>query len=139
MTVELTTELENQICDKIAEGLSLRAACLTLDCSPSSFIRHANENKALAEHYAQSINMRTELMAEDILDITDDVIPMTEHGYDGAAVQNKRVRIDTRKWLLSKMMPKKYGDKLDVTSDGEKIAAMLPVFPQKKVEGSDVG
>ena len=36
-------------------------------------------------------------------------------------INRSKVRIDARKWMLGKMQPKKYGDKLDVTTDGEKI------------------
>jgi hypothetical protein len=32
-------------------------------------------------------------------------------------VQKQSLRVDTRKWLLSKMAPKKYGDKLELTGD----------------------
>jgi hypothetical protein len=51
-------------------------------------------------------------VAEDIIDISDDKL---------GDPQRDRLRVDARKWLLSKMLPKKYGDKLDVTSDGEKM------------------
>ena len=40
-------------------------------------------------------------------------------------IQRDRLRVDARKWMLGKMQPKKYGDKLDVTSDGEKISTTI--------------
>ena len=52
-------------------------------------------------------------MAEDIIDISND---------ETLDPNDKRIRIDTRKWLLSKLLPKTYGDKLDVTSGGEALA-----------------
>ena len=45
-------------------------------------------------------------------------------------VQRSRIRIDTRKWIASKLKPKKYGDKVDVTTDGEKINT--PVIDMSK-------
>ena len=40
-----------------------------------------------------------------------------------------RLRVDTLKWKLARMQPKKFGDKMDVTSDGQKIG--LNFLPQK--------
>jgi hypothetical protein len=37
---------------------------------------------------------------------------------NGEHIQRSRVRIDTRKWLLSKMLPKVYGDKTEVAVTG---------------------
>mgnify|MGYP000426269079 FL=1 len=42
----------------------------------------------------------------------DDGMGQTEVVFDSTAVQRNRLRVDARKWLLSKMVPKKYGDKL---------------------------
>lgn len=44
---------------------------------------------------------------------------------DPAWVALQRLKIDSKKWELSKMLPKKYGDKLDVTSDGEKVVTTI--------------
>lgn len=46
---------------------------------------------------------------------------MAEHGLDSAAVADKRVRLDALKWYLSKLKPRKYGDSVDITTQGEKI------------------
>jgi hypothetical protein len=35
--------------------------------------------------------------------------------------QMARVEIDARKWFASKFLPKRYGDKLDMTSGGERL------------------
>ena len=64
--------------------------------------------------YAQAKHQQLHAMAEDIVDISMD---------DSLDANDKRVRIDARKWLLAKLMPKTYGDKLDVTSGGEPLAA----------------
>lgn len=49
-------------------------------------------------------------MAEEILSISDD---------PNEDPQSRRVRVDARKWLMSKWAPKKYGDKLEVEQTGE--------------------
>ena len=63
--------------------------------------------------YTHAKGDQLKAMAEDIVDIAND---------DSLDANDKRIRIDTRKWLLSKLMHKTYGDKLDVTSGGEALA-----------------
>jgi hypothetical protein len=59
-------------------------------------------------------------MAEDILAIADDSASDVIVGENGRemvnneAIARSRLRVDARKWLASKMAPKKYGDKLAV-------------------------
>ena len=70
-------------------------------------------------------------MFEEMFDIADDSSNdyMAKQYGDGVEVQvlnseniqRSRLRIDTRKWALSKMNPKKYGDKTDITTNGKEI------------------
>lgn len=41
--------------------------------------------------------------------------------YNGDAVQRSKLRVDARKWVAAKLKPKKYGDKIDVTSGNEPV------------------
>jgi hypothetical protein len=84
-----------------------------------------------SEQYAKACEARTDAMAEDILDIADDgtndyVEREREDGStyevtNNEAIQRSKLRVDTRKWLMAKTMPKKYGEKLDLTTGGDKI------------------
>jgi hypothetical protein len=70
----------------------------------------------LADRYAHAREAMIHTIAEEVLQIsdTDPISIVDQHGisrYDSAAVQHQRLRVDSRKWLLSKMMPKVYGDK----------------------------
>ena len=62
-------------------------------------------------------------MADEILDIADSSegdLYVDDNGdtkIDGNTVQRARIQIDARKWLMSKMAPKKYGDKIQVGGD----------------------
>jgi hypothetical protein len=54
-------------------------------------------------------------------------------GYEKEVVNNEvvnrsKLRVDTRKWLMAKMKPKVYGDKVDVTSDGKQIKGNTIMF-----------
>ena len=74
-------------------------------------------------------------MAEEILDISDDGTNDWEEreiargrtiiALNTEAVQRSKLRVDTRKWLMAKMKPKKYGDTLDLTSGGDKLPAPI--------------
>lgn len=77
------------------------------------------EDKTFMELYVRACDERAELIAEDIMNICDataeDIIldpngnPITNHN----VIQRDRLRVDTRKWLLAKLHPKKYGDKME--------------------------
>jgi hypothetical protein len=60
---------------------------------------------------------------------------------NSVAVQRARLKVDTRKWLLSKLQPKKYGDKLDMNvagKDGGPIQAAIAVT-FVRTNGTDQG
>lgn len=130
-----TKELAATLCEQIALGLSLRTVCKA-DTMPgmSTVFTWLREYKEFQEQYARACEERTEAMAEDLLDIADDGTNdymESEDGkpqYNGDSIQRAKLRVDTRKWLMSKMKPKKYGDKLDMTSGGEKIETNTIVF-----------
>ena len=65
-----------------------------------------------AVHYARAMELRCEKMAEEILEISDDNYTGPDGRGDNALVQQARLRVDSRRWLLSKLMPKKYGDRI---------------------------
>jgi len=74
--------------------------------------------KDFADQYARAMELRLDIMAEDILDIADDSSEdelFTEEGkrvFNGEFAARSRIRIDARKWLMGKLKPKKYGDKV---------------------------
>lgn len=68
-----------------------------------------------SEQYRLAMASRADAMFEDMIEIADDGrnFMETEQGekFNSEHVQRSRLRLDTRKWMLSKMLPKKYGDK----------------------------
>lgn len=138
---EQINTLFNLICGELSKGRSLRSV-LRDEGMPHSdtFYVWIDSDKTKSVQYARACEERAEKIFEEMLDIADDSSNDTMYietkGGKEIEVEDKewtnrsRLRIDTRKWMLSKMMPKKYGDKLDVTTDGEKLAQpvikMLP-------------
>ena len=126
------TDIEKQkifdsICELIINGKSLRTALKeNNNLSAQTFFIWLREDDDKSKQYARATTERAELMFEDMFDIADDSTSdytQTESGqiFNSEHLQRSKLRVDTRKWALSKMMPKKYGDKLDLTTDGEKI------------------
>ena len=79
------------------------------------------------EQYARAKEAQADALAEELLDIADDGSNdwMEVHDRDntgwkanGEAIQRSRLRVDTRKWIASKLKPKKYGDKLTQEHSG---------------------
>ena len=66
----------------------------------------------MAKQYARAKECQLEALAEDIVDIADSVEPISD------ATGKARLQIDSRKWLLSKLVPKKYGDKVTTEHTG---------------------
>ncbi len=134
-----TPELADKICLRLAQGESLKAIC-TDDEMPAATTVHqwVLEDKGADEQgkggfsnkYARARAIQAENMFDEILDIADDGTndymtitkgDMTYNVEDHEVTNRSRLRVDSRKWYLSKVLPKKYGDKLDLTSGGDKL------------------
>ncbi len=67
--------------------------------------------------------MQAEVIAEETIEIADGApgVIVGEDKSDNARVQAEKLRVDTRTWYLSVLKPKKYGNKVDLTSQGERL------------------
>jgi hypothetical protein len=130
-----TLELANEICVRIASGRSLRTICEADDMpTDRTIFRWLAADEKFRQQYALAREAQTEALAEDILEIADDGTNdwmERKHGdsvawvENGEAIQRSKLRVDSRKWLMSKMAPKKYGDKITQelqNPDGSPIA-----------------
>lgn len=107
-----TEEIASEICERLATGESLRAMCRDDEALPCerTVYRWLLSDDAFCQKYARARDFQSEPHLEDMLEIADnpDLDPA-----------DKRVRIDTRKWAMSKLSAKKYGDKTLIGSDPE--------------------
>lgn len=119
----MNREKADIILERIKNGMSLRKATEgNKPCADSTFLDWCNSNPELAEQYTRARAERADRIFEDLTEIAYSEPNIDEHGkVDSGWVQLQRLKIDTHKWMLGKMSPKKYGDKIDLTSDGEKI------------------
>lgn len=105
-------ELIDTICTRIIEGDSLRK--ITNDeAMPalSTIVAWLSSHDDFSIQYARAKEDQADTLADEILHISD----------TATDPQLGRLRIDTRKWVASKLKPKKYGDKIDHTSDGKAL------------------
>jgi hypothetical protein len=126
-----TPELALAICEQISTtSKSLKTICLDENMpSVGTILKWLNEDKeGFLGQYDRAKQNQAEFMAEEMIDIADDgsndFMTITGKGGQEYEVENKevtsrsRLRVDTRKWLLSKLKPKKYGDKVQQEISG---------------------
>ena len=112
----MTSETQQAVLAAMGSGLSLRKACVAVGCAKTTFLAACDVDAALADQYARAREDLIDIMASEVLELAD-AAPLThpETGaIDGAAVQWRRLQVDSRKWLLSKIAPKRYGDRVEV-------------------------
>lgn len=116
-----TQEIGDAICERIAEGESLRSICGAEDMpSKSAVFRWLATDLTFRDQYARAKEAQAEALADEIMDIADDGSNdwmEKEHGpvLDAEHVQRSKLRIEARKWVAAKLLPKKYGDKVALT------------------------
>lgn len=115
-----------KIIEEITHGKSLSSA-IRQENMPTlaTVMKMIKTNPDYQEAYKQAIEDRADRLVEEIIELSDEQIP--EHLEGGAAsawVQKRRLMVDTRKWVASKMKPKVYGDRIDVSVTDARISVM---------------
>jgi hypothetical protein len=100
-------ETADAICEKLADGKSLRAIC-KLDGMPttSTVCKWLSKNQEFAEQYARARELQADALFDDCLALADN-----EHDKAASDAQERRLQIDTRKWMAGKLKGK-YSDKV---------------------------
>lgn len=142
-----TQELADEICENLALGNSLRSVCQG-DNIPSvkTVFNWMRTYPEFLQQYARAKEESADAMAEELLYIADnqEIGTTTTTKGDGSVetkeedmLGHRRLKIESRKWLMAKMKPKRYGDKLDVTTAGETINpyALLTLEELRKLAG----
>lgn len=116
-----TQDIADRVCEQLALGKSLRTVCKPDDmpCVKTIFNWFRTQDGFL-QQYERAKEEAAEMMSEDMIEIADG---------DGD-VQRDRLRVDTRKWLASKLKPKRYGDKIDMTTNGKELPTPILGYVQ---------
>lgn len=124
-----TQELADKICAEISStSKSLRTIC-DQDDMPSvvTIMAWLRTNDEFLKQYTRAKEEQADLMVEEMIDISDDArndFMTIQRGGELVSVEDKEVtnrsklRVETRKWIASKLKPKKYGDKTHTELSG---------------------
>jgi len=115
-------ELADRVCELMIEDVSLRKIC-KMSGMPSRRVifNWLKENEEFRGKYEIARLMQVEYWAHEIIEIADDTsgdFIINEHGervVDHENINRARLKVDARKWLMSKLHPHRYGDR--VTAD----------------------
>ena len=120
-------DIFNTIFKTIEYGKSLRYALSKIPLSTKTFYEWLEKDEEKVKLYARATEERAEAILDEMIDIVDNntndvnVLEDGKEVVNNDVIQRSRLRYDARKWLVSKLNPKKYGDKIDMTTGGEKI------------------
>ena len=138
-------EIANEILERIVLGESLRSIVKD-DHMPviSTVFRWMSHNEEFSKQYTRAKEEQAELLADEIVAISDEAETvvktygdgMTEVVFDSTAVARNRLRIDARKWVASKLKPKRYGDKLELAGNPD-APITIQTIERKIVKAND--
>ena len=116
------------LCKRLAHGESLRQICRDDDMPGLStvmeWLLETSGKEDFKTMYADARALQAEVLFDETLEIADDgsndwmekevgsgrTITVFDHEH----AQRSKLRVETRKWYISKVLPKKYGEKLDI-------------------------
>lgn len=139
------TEIGIKICEQIAcSSKSMSKICSELGVSYGTHLNWVRTNDEYLRLYKMAKEDQADFLSEEIIEIADDSsndIEEFEMG-DGIVssrlntehIQRSRLRVDARKWVASKLKPKKYGDRMDLTSDNQPLPVPVIVMPKQTGE-----
>lgn len=133
-----TQEIADQICERIADGESLRSICGEEEMpNKATVFRWLAANQAFSDQYARAREAQADSLFDDILDIADTPmigeksktmpdgkVEMTR----GDMIEHRRLQVDARKWMAGKLRPKKYGEKITQEVTGADGAPLVPII-----------
>lgn len=114
-TTTYTPERAQAVLESMAEGKSLRKSCEAAGVPKRTFLDWVDGDKDLSAQYARAREQMLDIHAEELEDIGDQAVAADS----AVTVAGLRLKADNRKWLLSKLAPKKYGDKVETVHSGE--------------------
>ena len=107
--------VSDDICDRIANGKSLINICGELNLSYSQVMVWLRKYPDFTDKYARAREIQADWYADEIISVIDNAKS------DRNEIERAKIKIDALKWIASKLKPKKYGDKIDLTSNGDRI------------------
>jgi hypothetical protein len=109
-------EVWPKMLERITEGKSLMSATKEANMSYATAMYQLRNNPELQSKYREATAERGDYLADELVDLADEMPPADlDPSLINAWVNRQRLRIDARKWSASKLRPKMWGDKIDVS------------------------
>jgi len=116
-------EIAQMVLDSMVGGASMRQSCIKAGIGASTWIDWVTADRELGERYARAREGLLDAMVDQILTLADAPVPLLDNGAtDPGLVRQRQLQIDARRWILSKLAPNKYGDRLDVSVSDSRIS-----------------
>jgi Bacteriophage Sf6, terminase small subunit-like len=125
-------ELAAEICRRVSNGETLREVCRTPGMPPESTVRwwYSHNLEGFAALYAQARQSQVEAWADELVAISQE---------RDSEPNDRRVRIDTKRWLMSKLVPKKFGDRIVHAGDQDApIQHVVGVLELDRLSGPEL-
>ena len=116
-----TPEVAETILERLSDGEGLATICRDVGMPTEGAVRYwaSTDYAGFAARYAQARVRGLEKMADDIITLADEA-------KDVDSASAARVKVDARKWLLSKLLPRQFGDRVDVNVTGALEVRAIP-------------
>ena len=123
----------NDIVNRVGAGEPVRQVIAVFGVNPNTFYSHIALHEADAKRYAHAKLTACERLADEIVHLSDEpligtVVKETKDGAfteTGDNVARSRLMVDSRKWVLSKLLPKKYGEHSSLEVSGQLDLGLL--------------
>ena len=117
----------DELCEALSAGQSLLNWCRSNDFPYMRTVHWLEDDAEREEKYARARGVRADTLADELVSIADEEVAedildpagnVVGTRLDSTAVARNRLRVDTRKWVASKLKPKVYGDKVQAEVSG---------------------
>jgi len=122
-----TTQIAMEVCRRVAEGEWLEQIAGTQGApGKSALYEWLLKHKEFADAYARAREIRADAMARELIEIADDGRndwmaredpDNPGYTFNGEHVQRSKLRSDNRKWLMARLSPRQYGERVQVAND----------------------
>lgn len=137
-------EKATMVLNIIGTGTSLRKACAQVGLPPTTVREWAlfDNPPGFAARYARAIQLQLEAWAEDIVEISDDSSGdeiVTDRGgvsMNGEFVARSKLRVDARKWVMSRIGHQRWGDRVksEISGPGGGPIETTQLTPEQAAE-----
>jgi hypothetical protein len=120
--VPYSDEIADIILERLKMGESLKSICSTDDMPAEATVREwaGDFSRPFSSNYVRAREQGYLVLADQLEEFASGE-ELGERRFEPGVVQRHRLQVDTRRWLLSKMLPKVFGDKVDLTSAGQPL------------------